>query len=35
MCMFEHGFEVGRWVPGPVMVRAVEDEEDEGDGANE
>jgi hypothetical protein len=33
--MFEHGPEVGRGVPDPIVVRAIEDEDDEGDGANE
>lgn len=33
--MFEHGFEVGRGIPNPIMVGAVEGEYDEGDAADE
>jgi len=35
MRMSEHGLEVGRGIPRPVVVRAVEDEEDEGNAADE
>lgn len=33
--MFEHGFEVSRGIPDPIMVGAIEDKNDESNTANE